>query len=66
MDNCLSNFGIGQKMFNLRIEIAGFLFPIVNNWLVRLTRDFISLVNDHAGNNLNEVFVHVYFGSIVL
>ena len=42
-------------------ETTGCGFHSVNDWLVRLTRDLISLVNDnHVDNNLLEVLVYVY------
>ena len=38
----------------------------MNIWLVRLTSGSISLVNDnHVDNNLKEILVYVYSGSIV-
>ena len=38
----------------------------MNIWLVCLTRGLISLVNDnHIDNNLKEILVYVYLGSIV-
>ena len=57
-------------MFSLGIEVGsetkGCGFHSVNNWLVRVTCDLISLVNvNHMDNNLKEILVYVYFGSIV-
>ena len=38
----------------------------MNNWLVRLTSGFISLVNDnHMDNNSKEISVYMYLWSVV-
>ena len=38
----------------------------MNDWLVHLMCSLISLVKDnHVDNNLKEILVYVYFGSIV-
>ena len=42
-------------------ENSKILINIVNNWLVRLTHDLISLVNDnHVDNNLKVIWVYVW------
>ena len=47
-------------------ETTGYGFHIANIWLVRLMVGLISLVNDnHVNNNLKEILVYIYSGSIV-